>query len=126
VTDISASDKASCDEFTFAASYNSGGMPSDMSGTNPVTSGDKCAQTYATKLSDGTWRLYDDERKAAPTWSEVCGRSAMSGWVNSTSMSRFPTFAKQLRLVDRDTYFVRTPGFDKCDASKPTIKCDIR
>ncbi|MET7738466.1 hypothetical protein ABZT02_45495 [Streptomyces sp. NPDC005402] len=52
VTDISASDKASCDEFTFPASYNSGGMPSDMSGTNPVTSGDKCAQTYATTLSD--------------------------------------------------------------------------
>ncbi|MEV7004150.1 hypothetical protein AB0N62_41935 [Streptomyces sp. NPDC093982] len=126
VTDISASDKPSCDEFTFAASYNSGGMPSDMGGTNQVTSGDKCAQTYATKLSDGTWRLYDDERTAAPTWSEVCGRSAMSGWVNSTSMSRFPTFAKELRLIDQDAYFVRTPGFDKCDASKPTIKCDIR
>ncbi|MEV0982602.1 hypothetical protein [Streptomyces sp. NPDC049915] len=126
VTDISATDKASCDEFTFAASYNSGGMPKDMEGTNPVTSGDQCVQSYATKLADGTWKLYDDERKAGPTWKEVCGRSAMSGWINSTSMSRFPTFAKQYRLLDQDLYFVRTPGFDKCDASKAVVKCDIR
>ncbi|WP_328884616.1 DUF4235 domain-containing protein [Streptomyces sp. NBC_00299] len=39
---------------------------------------------------------------------------------------RFPTFAKELRLIDQDAYFVRTPGFDKCDASKPTMKCGIR
>ncbi|MFJ6573349.1 hypothetical protein ACIQNU_38650 [Streptomyces sp. NPDC091292] len=126
VTDISPTDKPSCDEFAFAASYNSGGMPKDMEGTNPVASGDQCVQTYATKLTDGTWRLYDDERKAGPTWREVCGRSAMSGWVNSTSMSRFSTFTSQFRLLDQDLYFVRTPGFEKCDASKALVKCDIR
>ena len=126
VTNISTGDKPSCDEFAFAATYNSGGMPQAMEGTNPVTSGDKCVQTYATKLTDGTWKLYDDDRKAAPTWNEVCGRSAMSGWVNSTSMSRFPTFAKRLRLLDQDKYFVRTPGFDQCDSSNAAVKCDIR
>jgi hypothetical protein len=41
VTDISASDTLSCDEFAFASTYNSGGMPADMEGTNPVTSGDQ-------------------------------------------------------------------------------------
>ncbi|MBW8090862.1 MULTISPECIES: hypothetical protein [Streptomyces] len=32
----------------------------------------------------------------------------------------------ELRLIDQDAYVVMTPGFDKCDASKPTIKCHIR
>ncbi|MEU5092269.1 hypothetical protein [Streptomyces sp. NPDC021356] len=71
-------------------------------------------------------KLYDDERKAGPTWKEVCGRSAISGRINSTSMSRPPNFAKQYRLLDQDLHFVRTPGFDKCDASKAVVKCDIR
>ncbi|MFE6157103.1 hypothetical protein [Streptomyces sp. NPDC057889] len=127
VTDISASDTLSCDEFAFASTYNSGGMPTDMEGTNPVTSGDQCLQTYSRKLtSSGNWHLFDDDRRAAPTYKEVCGRSTMSGWVNSTSMSRFPTFAKQLRLLDEDLYFVTTPGFENCDASAAVVKCDIR
>jgi hypothetical protein len=50
----------------------------------------------------------------------------MSGWANSTSMSRFPTFAKQLRLLDEDLSFVTTPGFENCDASTAVVKCDIR
>ncbi|MEU1704511.1 hypothetical protein ABZ478_03795 [Streptomyces sp. NPDC005706] len=125
VTDIYAGDKPSCDEFTFASSYNSGGMPKEMEGTNPVSSGDKCVQTYATKAGT-TWHLYDDIRTTGPTWKEVCGRSAMSGWVNSASMQRFPTFARQLRLLDQDLYFVRTPGFEKCDADKAVVTCDIR
>lgn len=127
VTDTSASDTLSCDEFAFASTYNSGGMPADMEGTNPVTSRDQCLQTYSRKLtSSGNWHLFDDDRRAAPTYKEVCGRSTMSGWVNSTSMSRFPTFAKQLRLLDEDLYFVTTPGFENCDASAAVVKCDIR
>ncbi|WP_248512478.1 hypothetical protein [Streptomyces sp. D2-8] len=126
VTDISASDKASCDEFAFASTYNSGGMPKGAEGTNPVRSGNECVQTFATKLSNGTWKLYDEGRQAAPAWKEVCGRSAMSGWINSTSMSRFSSFSSKLRLLDQDLYLVRTPGFEKCDASKAVVKCDIR
>ncbi|MCK8438952.1 hypothetical protein G3I77_40115 [Streptomyces sp. D2-8] len=83
-------------------------------------------QTFATKLSNGTWKLYDEGRQAAPAWKEVCGRSAMSGWINSTSMSRFSSFSSKLRLLDQDLYLVRTPGFEKCDASKAVVKCDIR
>ena len=42
------------------------------------------------------------------------------------SRRRGATFAEEFRLIDQDAYVVRTPGFDKCDASKPTIECDIR
>lgn len=127
VTDIAPKDKLSCDEFAFASTYNSAGMPADMEGTNPVSSGDKCLQTWSRKLTgSGNWHLFDDDRQAAPSFKEVCGRSAMSGWVNSTSMSRFPSFAKDFRLTDQDAYFVRTPGFDACNPDQAVVKCDIR
>ncbi|MDI3420581.1 hypothetical protein [Streptomyces luteolus] len=134
VTDISSGDLPSCDEFTFAASYQSGGMPKAMKPahieggqTAPVGSGDECLQTFSRKLtSSGNWHLFDDDRQAAPTFNEKCGRSTMSGWINSTSMSRFPAFAKKFHLLDQDAYFVRTPGFEKCDASGAVVKCDIR
>ncbi|MEV6758431.1 hypothetical protein [Streptomyces sp. NPDC051214] len=102
-------------------------MPKDMENPNPVTSGDQCVQTWSRKLtSSGNWRLFDDDRQAPPNWKEVCGRSGMSGWINSTSMSRFQSFAKEFRLTDEDLYFVKTPGFERCDASKAVVKCDIR
>lgn len=127
VTDISSTDKASCDEFAYASSYNSGGMPKSMGGMNEVTSGDKCVQTYATRVKQGEWHLYDDERKAAPTWSEVCGRSAMSGWINSTSMGgAFSSgFSGKYRLLDQDPYWVDFPQFGHCDASKATVTCTV-
>ncbi|MFB7600781.1 hypothetical protein [Streptomyces sp. NPDC056160] len=96
-TDRNSDDRASCDEYPFAATYQSGGMPYDYGGTNPVDpvrKGDACVQTYATKLSDGTWKLLDDERAELPDWkNSVCGRSAMSSWINTTSMSTFPVGA---------------------------------
>ncbi|GGN94550.1 hypothetical protein GCM10011579_094160 [Streptomyces albiflavescens] len=86
VPEISSTDKASCDEFAYASTYNSGGMPSRIGGMNEVDTGNDCVQTYATRVKQGEWHLYDDIRVPAPTWAEVCGRSAMSGWINSTSM----------------------------------------
>lgn len=68
-----------------ASTCNSGGMPSGIGGLNEVDTGNDCVQTYATRVKQGEWHLYDDIRGAAPTWKEVCGRSAMSGWINSTS-----------------------------------------
>ncbi len=128
VPEISASDKMSCDEFAYASSYNSGGMPGGIiGGMNPVTSGDKCVQTYATRATQGEWHLYDDERLAGPTWSEVCGRSAMSGWINSTSMGgAFSSgFSGKYRLLDKDPYWVDFPEFGHCDASKATVTCTV-
>jgi hypothetical protein len=53
-------------------------------------------QTRATEPPDGTWKLYDDDRMAGPTWKEVCGRSAVSGGINSTSMTRFSSFTSHV------------------------------
>ncbi|WP_328723067.1 hypothetical protein OHT52_28620 [Streptomyces sp. NBC_00247] len=46
VPEIQSTDKASCDEFAYASTYNSGGMPG---GTNEVDTGNDCVQTYATE-----------------------------------------------------------------------------
>jgi hypothetical protein len=92
-------------------------MPKDMEGIHSVASGDQCVQTWSRKLtSSGNWHLFDDDRQAPPNWKEVCGRSAMSGWTNSTSMSRFQSFAKEFRLTDSaDIAKVLGPdAFDVC------------
>ncbi|MFE5603185.1 hypothetical protein ACFQ8O_28850 [Streptomyces coelicoflavus] len=124
LTKISASDKRSCDEFAYASTYNSAGMPADNDGLNPVTSGDACVQTYATRVKQGEWHFYDDMRQAAPTWKEVCGRSSMSNWTNTQSMRPFPsTFSQPNRLLDKDPYWMTFPEFSGCSAGAATVKC---
>lgn len=127
VTEISPTDKASCDEFAYASTYNSGGMPTGMGGMNEVDTGNDCVQTYATRVKQGEWHLYDDVRTAAPTWKEKCGRSAMSGWINSTSMGGAFSggFSGKYRLLDQDPYWVDFPQFAHCDASKMTVACKV-
>ncbi|MFE9354920.1 DNRLRE domain-containing protein [Streptomyces olivaceoviridis] len=124
-------DSRSCDEYSFNATYQSAGMPTTEGGKNPrpvsdALQGRECVQTYEKKLPDGTYRLYDDERYAAPTWDETCGRSSMSLNVNSLSMSRFGSFASTFRLLDKDTYWVDIDGFQDCDATADVIKCAQR
>ncbi|MEU9214827.1 hypothetical protein AB0D27_45090 [Streptomyces sp. NPDC048415] len=75
-----STDTPDCDEFTFNASYNSGGMPANLGGLNPVSSGSKCIQSYATKV-DGKIHLRNLPG-ALTTFKEVCGRSAISGSQN--------------------------------------------
>jgi hypothetical protein len=127
VPEISSGDRPSCDEFAYASTYNSGGMPAAMGGMNEVDTGNDCVQTYATRVKQGEWRLYDDVRTTAPTWKEVCGRSAMSGWINSTSMGgAFSSgFSTKYRLLDKDPYWVAFPQFAHCDASKVTVACTV-
>ncbi|MFD4560924.1 hypothetical protein ACFWP5_42520 [Streptomyces sp. NPDC058469] len=61
----SASDTVSCDEIAFAATYQSGGTPASIGGTNPVTTnGNECVQTFVGKRADGSW--YIDLRKDFP------------------------------------------------------------
>ncbi|MEV5145128.1 hypothetical protein AB0L14_11920 [Streptomyces sp. NPDC052727] len=124
-------DSRSCDEYSFNATYQSAGMPTTEGGKNPrpvsdALQGRECVQTYEKKLPDGTYRLYDDERYAAPTWDETCGRSSMSLNVNSLSVSRFGSFASTFRLLDKDTYWVDIDGFQDCDATADVIKCAQR
>ncbi|WP_409474556.1 hypothetical protein [Streptomyces sp. HC307] len=77
-----------------------------------VDTGNDCVQTYATRVKQGEWHLYDDVREAAPTWTEVCGRSAMSGWINSTSMGgAFSSgFSTKYRMLDKDPCWVDFPS----------------
>lgn len=73
-----------------------------------------------------TYKLYDDERFAAPTWNEKCGRSSMSRNVNSGAMARFGAFASTFRILDKDTYWVDIDGFQDCDATGDMITCAQR
>ncbi|MFI7244832.1 hypothetical protein [Streptomyces qinglanensis] len=108
-------DPKSCDEFAYASTYNSAGMPDRFGGLNPVASGDECLQTYATRYKAGVWKLYDDTRHAAPTYKELCGRSSMSSWMNSASMAGFSSgFSSKQRLLDKDEYWVAFPEFAHC------------
>ncbi|MEU6536859.1 Tat pathway signal protein [Streptomyces sp. NPDC047000] len=101
-------DTWSCDEFAFAASYDSAGMPN---GFNPVNSGDECLQTYAKRGSDGVWHLLPDLRYPLPTWSEKCGRATMSNNQNTQSMRPFGQFIVRNRLTDKDKYWLDLDGF---------------
>lgn len=105
----SGTDKKSCDEMAFASSYQSSGMKPEWGGQNPnpVTSGDQCLNTEALKDSDGVWRLHPNPNYHVPTWTESCGRSAMSNNQNGQSMSLFgSTFMNDNRLIDGDDYWL--------------------
>ncbi len=106
---VTATDKPNCDEFTFAATYQSGGMSKADGGKNPnpVTTGADCVNTVTMKDPDGKWRLHPAPGEKVPTWTETCGRSAMSGRHNQGSMNRFgTTFMYAFRVLDGDPYWL--------------------
>ncbi|WP_427164094.1 hypothetical protein ACQF4J_00125 [Streptomyces sp. C1-1] len=122
----SGNDPLSCDEFAYAATYNSGGMPAP-DGLNPVASGNQCVQTYSQRTQTDVWHFYDDMRQAAPTWKEVCGRSTMSNWMNTQSMQPFPAqFTQPNRLLEEDPYWYYAPEFSGCSAAAATVKCTVK
>ncbi|MEU9879775.1 hypothetical protein [Streptomyces phaeochromogenes] len=110
---LGAGDVPSCDEFPFAASWQSAAIPQAWGGKNlkSVGSGDECLNTIAVKGSDGLWRLIPDSRAHVPTWTEPCGRSSMSNNQNTQSMSLFPKFRRDNRVLEGDDYWL--------DAKKP-------
>ncbi|WP_330337052.1 hypothetical protein [Streptomyces sp. NBC_00557] len=83
----SSTDDPNCDEFTFNASYNSGGQPAGLDGLNPVSTGAECMQTYA-QTDNGTIHLRNLPG-TMPSFREVCGRPSISGAQNSGSMAAF-------------------------------------
>ncbi|WP_367046149.1 hypothetical protein [Streptomyces sp. Je 1-332] len=115
--ELGANDVPSCDEFPFAASWHSAATPKSWGGKNAnapasgVGSGNECLNTIAQKGSDGKWRLVPDSRYHVPTWNEPCGRSSMSNNQNTQSMSLFPTFRRNNRVLEGDDYWL--------DAQKP-------
>jgi hypothetical protein len=119
-----ATDKPNCDEFAFNSTYNSGGMPKAEGGLNPVSSGKECVQTFTKKAGDGAVHLYNIDGKV-PTWKEVCGRSAISGKHNQGSMAAFGGFAKNMRLLDKDPYFLETNMSGTCEDKNGTFTCTM-
>ncbi|MFE2314900.1 hypothetical protein ACFXC8_17340 [Streptomyces sp. NPDC059441] len=130
--------RLNCDEFPFGASYNSGGMSADEGGINPavpddstsgVPSGAACVQTYAT-LVDGTMHVYN-LNGTVPSWTEVCGRSAMSDRDNQGSMSVFGGaygFSKKMRLMGKDAYWLNTAMNGHCataNVNSTSVKCTM-
>ncbi|WP_051735288.1 hypothetical protein [Streptomyces sp. NRRL B-3229] len=104
---------ASCDEYPFAKSRESGGMT--------LASGKSCVQMYAVKNSDGTYTLKLDENYAYPTWNEICGRAAITSSQNSAAGGALGRFTTAVRLLDNDAYYVNT-GYESCDLSEV---CDL-
>ncbi|MFJ9483513.1 Tat pathway signal protein [Streptomyces mirabilis] len=119
----SSTDRPNCDEFAFNATYNSGGLAASSGGLNPVYSGSECVQTYAAKV-DGVIHLYNIGGYA-PLWTEVCGRSSISGQQNSGSMSQFGGFIRNMRLTDKDAYWLDTGLSGQCTDGIRSIKCTM-
>ncbi|MFJ5289442.1 DNRLRE domain-containing protein [Streptomyces sp. NPDC088348] len=126
-------DSISCDEFPFAKSWESPGFPAGTpyGGLNPAQNteraGLECLQT-ATIKRDGKDHFLNDTRYDDPKKETICGRSSMSGYTNSGSMSAFGLrFAPEFRLLDRDAYWVDVDAqrFKDCDATKDVVKCKM-
>ncbi|WP_210585454.1 hypothetical protein [Streptomyces sp. GESEQ-35] len=111
-----ATPDASCDEYAFAASRESGGMQPG------VESGADCAQFFATKESTG-WKLYLDDRYDLPTYNEVCGRGNIPQGQNTSAGGGLGRWTPKARVLDGDAYYVYLPGFEGCD---PATFCQVR
>ncbi|WP_328672263.1 Tat pathway signal protein [Streptomyces sp. NBC_00328] len=96
---------ASCDEYPFAKSRESGGMT--------LASGKSCVQMYAVSNPDGTFTLKLDKNYALPSWSEACGRAAITAAQNTAAGGKLGRFTTEVRLLDRDAYYVST-GYENC------------
>ncbi|MFE2692508.1 NucA/NucB deoxyribonuclease domain-containing protein [Streptomyces mirabilis] len=108
-----------CDEFPFAATLESGGIPT------PVVNGGICAQLFAQKQDDGTWRLFDDDGYDPPTWKEICGRASMPGKQNGDA-GRGPGlsgFFTKARVQNGGAFYMEIPQMEGCN---PDDVCVIR
>ncbi|MFB6877290.1 DNRLRE domain-containing protein [Streptomyces sp. NPDC056323] len=126
-------DSISCDEFPFAKSWESPGFPAGTpyGGLNPAKNteyaGLECVQSVTIKR-DGKDHFLNDTRYDDPKQDTICGRSSMSGYTNSGSMSAFGLrFAPEFRLLDLDAYWVDVDSarFKDCDATKDVVKCKM-
>ncbi|OWA03812.1 hypothetical protein B9W62_26470 [Streptomyces sp. CS113] len=124
-------DKVNCDEVPFASAYETVGLPAAAGGLNPAgkAGGGECIQTVAAKADDGSEHLLDDTRYDAPTFSEKCGRSSMSGYVNQGAMNKYGNeFLARMRVIDGDAFAV-DPGrlwFGGCNTGAASLVCEMK
>ncbi|MDX3755755.1 hypothetical protein ACWDBO_07430 [Streptomyces mirabilis] len=91
----------------------------------PVVNGGICAQLFAQKQDDGTWRLFDDDGYEPPTWKEICGRSSMPGKQNGDA-GRGPGlsgFFTKARVHNGGAFYMEVPQMEGCS---PDDVCVIR
>ncbi|MGK5446062.1 DNRLRE domain-containing protein [Streptomyces radiopugnans] len=124
-------DKVNCDEVPFASAYETVGLPASAGGLNPAgkAGGGECIQTVAAKADDGSEHLLDDTRYDAPAFTEKCGRSSMSGYVNQGAMNKYGNeFLARMRVIDGDAFAVDPgrPWFKDCDTGAATLVCEMR
>lgn len=107
------SDTDSCDEFPFAASYDSGAMVDDWNG-NPkpyVTTGADCAQVTASQTGTSgsneaaDWNTINVD--GTPTGSEPCVRGHIPNLLNGRVGGAYGNFIQTERLLDGDPYWVQ-------------------
>ncbi|WP_326791571.1 hypothetical protein OHA79_02715 [Streptomyces sp. NBC_00841] len=71
----------------------------------------------------------DDTRYDAPTFSEKCGRSSMSGFVNQGAMNKYGNeLLAQMRVIDGDEFAV-DPGrlwFKDCNTGAANLICEMK
>jgi hypothetical protein len=115
----------SCDEYPFAASYESGGQLG-------ITSGSQCAQFYANPqaANSGQWELDLDDRYLLPAatqvWPQVCGRANIPLDQNTGVGGDLGRFVSAQRLLDGDAYYVDPQGFDSCSNGAGTPYCTVQ
>ncbi|MFK0121113.1 hypothetical protein [Streptomyces sp. NPDC090994] len=83
----------------------------------------------AAKVDDGSEHLLDDTRYDAPTFSEKCGRSSMSGYVNQGAMNKYGNeFLSQMRVIDGDEFAIDAGDlwFKGCDTGAATLVCEMK
>ncbi|MER5726233.1 MULTISPECIES: hypothetical protein [Streptomyces] len=103
--ELGAGDVPSCDEFPFAARWQSAAIEKDWGVQNlkDVSSGEECLNMIATAVRTAGGASSTDPRSHVPAWTEPCGRSSMS---NNQSMSYMPGWRKQNRVLEGDNYWL--------------------
>ncbi|WP_157839191.1 NucA/NucB deoxyribonuclease domain-containing protein [Streptomyces flavidovirens] len=104
---------ASCDEYPFAKSRQSGGLKTDASGV-PLK-GTACAQFSAVQNTQTKkWSLHYDSNYALPTWNEPCGRGSIPTQQNTDAGGDLGRFTVEVRLIDSDPYYPVVPELENC------------
>jgi hypothetical protein len=106
-----------------------GSRSRSFSGNGVLTAGLDGDQTVAAKVDDGVEHLLDDTRYDAPTFSEKCGRSSMSGYVNQGAMNKYGNeFLSQMRVIDGDEFAIDAGDlwFKGCDTGATTFVCEMK
>jgi hypothetical protein len=107
-------DTDSCDEFPFAASFESGAMSEGWGGVSKpyVTTGDDCAQVTAVQTgTSGTneaadWSII--QVNGSPSGTEPCVRGHIPALLNSGVGGKYgSTLVQQSRMINGDQYWVQ-------------------